>query len=247
MSSPSVTPSSASEQPPSEKSTDPTKHSNGVVPNGTDKSTADNTVVKMRNKTPLTETQTPASNGDGATLSVLQRGLDALNEISPEVDDGAEEIRKLDSQLDHLNTYMGKVEERIKAHNEKLMDTLKHQKEEREKRRRSFHEVSCLLGRLDLKLILGDSYSIISESRFGFEYSDHFYKCRKKLDLIRNDNFFQRLQQSQQEDDDFQRQLSSILNRVDISKNRASIYDVISTMEIPKVNGTSNDNATNGH
>ncbi|VDM45115.1 unnamed protein product [Toxocara canis] len=35
---------------------------------------------------------------------------------------------------------MGKVEERIKAHNDKLMDTLKHQKEEREKRRRSFHE-----------------------------------------------------------------------------------------------------------
>ncbi|VDM40423.1 unnamed protein product [Toxocara canis] len=44
-----------------------------------------------------------------------------------------------------------------------------------------------------------------------------------------------RLQQSQQEDDDFQRQLSSILSRVDISKNRASVYDMISNMEVPKV------------
>uniref|UniRef100_A0A183EF16 RH2 domain-containing protein n=1 Tax=Gongylonema pulchrum TaxID=637853 RepID=A0A183EF16_9BILA len=46
----------------------------------------------------------------------------------------------LDSQLDHLNQYMDKVEERIKAHNEKLMITLRQQKEEREKKRRSFHE-----------------------------------------------------------------------------------------------------------
>lgn len=52
------------------------------------------------------------------------------------------EIRKLDSQLDHLNDYMSKMEERLKLHNEKLMETLRHQKEEREKRRRSFHEVS---------------------------------------------------------------------------------------------------------
>ena len=50
----------------------------------------------------------------------------------------------MDCQLDHLNHYMDKVEERIKAHNEKLMDTLKHQREEREKRRRSFHEVRAL-------------------------------------------------------------------------------------------------------
>uniref|UniRef100_A0A0N5AKL0 V-SNARE domain-containing protein n=1 Tax=Syphacia muris TaxID=451379 RepID=A0A0N5AKL0_9BILA len=123
---------------------------------------------------------------NGGSLAVLQRGLEALNEVSPEVDDNIEEIRKLDSQLDHLNHYMDKVEERIKAHNAKLMDTLKHQREEREKRRRSFHE---------------------------------------------------RLALTQQEDDDFQKQLSSILNRVDISKNRASVYDIISNMEIPKVNG----------
>uniref|UniRef100_A0A0M3I6V6 Cullin_Nedd8 domain-containing protein n=1 Tax=Ascaris lumbricoides TaxID=6252 RepID=A0A0M3I6V6_ASCLU len=44
-----------------------------------------------------------------------------------------------------------------------------------------------------------------------------------------------RLAQSQQEDDDFQKQLSSILNRVDISKNRASVYEMIRNMEVPKV------------
>uniref|UniRef100_A0A915P5B8 Uncharacterized protein n=2 Tax=Meloidogyne TaxID=189290 RepID=A0A915P5B8_9BILA len=62
-------------------------------------------------------------------------------EMSPELEDSHEEIRKLDSQLDHLNEYMDKVEERIKAHNDKLMETLKQQKEDREKRRQSFHEV----------------------------------------------------------------------------------------------------------
>lgn len=36
---------------------------------------------------------------------------------------------------------MNKVEERIKTHNEKIMESLKQKKEEREKRRRSFHEV----------------------------------------------------------------------------------------------------------
>ncbi|VDN52441.1 unnamed protein product [Dracunculus medinensis] len=80
---------------------------------------------------------------------------------------------------------MDKVEQRIRTHNAKLMDTLKHQKEEREKRRRSFHE---------------------------------------------------RLLQTQQEDDDFKRQIANILNRVDISKNRASVYDLIRDMEVPKAN-----------
>ncbi|MFH4980740.1 hypothetical protein AB6A40_007449 [Gnathostoma spinigerum] len=128
-----------------------------------------------------------ATNGNAlndSAQNVLQRGLEALNELAPESEDGTDEIKKLDSQLDHLNHYMDKVEERIRAHNEKLMDTLRHQKEQREKRRQSFHE---------------------------------------------------RMQLSQQEDDDFQRQISSLLNRVDISKNRASMYDIISTMEIPKI------------
>lgn len=152
------------------------------------------TVVRMRNK-PFSQIQKQSTtsgtiseaneNNKSSALAVLKHGLEVLNEITPE-DDGNEEIRRLDSQLDHLNHYMDKVEERIKAHNEKLMDTLKHQKEEREKRRRSFHE---------------------------------------------------RIALNQQEDDDFQRQISTLLSRVDISKNRASMYDVINQMEIPKSNG----------
>ncbi|KAK6112375.1 hypothetical protein QQG55_47445 [Brugia pahangi] len=152
------------------------------------------TVVRMRNR-PLSKIQQQVTtngtvperneNNKNSSLAVLQHGLEVLNEITPE-DDGNEEIRRLDSQLDHLNHYMDKVEERIKAHNEKLMDTLKHQREEREKRRRSFHE---------------------------------------------------RIALNQQEDDDFQRQISTLLSRVDISKNRASMYDIISQMEIPKPNG----------
>ncbi|KAE9419349.1 hypothetical protein Angca_001733 [Angiostrongylus cantonensis] len=69
--------------------------------------------------------------------SYHQSGLDVLQENCSEE---TEEIRKLDSQLDHLNDYMSKMEERIKLHNERLMETLRQQKEEREKRRRSFHE-----------------------------------------------------------------------------------------------------------
>ncbi|CAJ0610309.1 unnamed protein product [Cylicocyclus nassatus] len=95
-----------------------------------------------------------------------------------------EEIRKLDSQLDHLNDYMSKMEERLKLHNEKLMETLRHQKEEREKRRRSFHE---------------------------------------------------RMTQNQAEDTAFQQQMASILNRVDSVRNRQSIYDIVNSMDIPKV------------
>ncbi|CAG9531492.1 unnamed protein product [Cercopithifilaria johnstoni] len=152
------------------------------------------TVVRMRNR-PLSQIQQQGTtngaipetneNNKNSSLAVLQRGLEVLNEVTPE-DDGNEEIRRLDSQLDHLNHYMDKVEERIKIHNEKLMNTLKHQREQREKRRRSFHE---------------------------------------------------RIALNQQEDDDFQRQISTLLSRVDISKNRASMYDIISQMEIPKSNG----------
>jgi len=75
-----------------------------------------------------------------SAAALLHRTMEALYEASPDMEDNTEEIRKLDSQLDHLNEYMDRVEERLKAHNEKLMETLKQQKEEREKRRRSFHE-----------------------------------------------------------------------------------------------------------
>lgn len=39
---------------------------------------------------------------------------------------------------------------------------------------------------------------------------------------------------SQQEDDDFSAQMAQILNRVNVQRNRESIYDVISKMDVPK-------------
>ncbi|KAL3115586.1 hypothetical protein niasHT_014263 [Heterodera trifolii] len=98
-----------------------------------------------------------------------QRTMGALYEMTPELENNQDEIRKLDSQLDHLNDYMDRVEERLKTHNDKLMETLRQQREDREKRRRSFHE---------------------------------------------------RLEQSRQEDDDFQQQLSSVLSRVDSVRSK---------------------------
>ena len=47
------------------------------------------------------------------------------------------------------------------------------------------------------------------------------------------------MQQNRQEDDEFQQQLSAILNRVDISRKRQSVYDTISGIEVPKTNGSS--------
>uniref|UniRef100_A0A1I7UAI8 Uncharacterized protein n=1 Tax=Caenorhabditis tropicalis TaxID=1561998 RepID=A0A1I7UAI8_9PELO len=84
-------------------------------------------IVKMRDR-----------NVNAAAHSALARGIEALNE--GETTEESEEMRKLDTQLDHLNEYMSKMEERLKAHNDRMMETLKQQKEEREKRRRSFHE-----------------------------------------------------------------------------------------------------------
>uniref|UniRef100_A0A914GTU2 Uncharacterized protein n=1 Tax=Globodera rostochiensis TaxID=31243 RepID=A0A914GTU2_GLORO len=105
----------------------------------------------------------------GDTAALLQRTMGALHEMNPELEDNQEEIRKLDSQLDHLSDYMDRVEERLKAHNDKLMETLRQQREDREKRRRSFQE---------------------------------------------------RLEQSRQEDDEFQQQLSSVLSRMDSVRNK---------------------------
>uniref|UniRef100_A0A915D2E4 TOG domain-containing protein n=1 Tax=Ditylenchus dipsaci TaxID=166011 RepID=A0A915D2E4_9BILA len=117
-------------------------------------------------------------NSTTSAAALLHRTMEALYEASPDMEDNTEEIRRLDSQLDHLNEYMDKVEERLKIHNEKLMETLKQQKEDREKRRRSFHE---------------------------------------------------RLEASRQEDDDFQRQLNQMLNKVDLSRqprNRHSMSEI---------------------
>jgi hypothetical protein len=48
---------------------------------------------------------------------------------------------------------MDKVEERLKEHNDKLMETLRQQREDREKRRRSFHEVFCVYTKNRLKFM----------------------------------------------------------------------------------------------
>ncbi|CAB3400063.1 unnamed protein product [Caenorhabditis bovis] len=84
-------------------------------------------IVRMREK-----------NVNSQAHSALARANEVLNE--GDITEETEEIRKLDSQLDHLNDYMSKMEERIKAHSDRMMETLRQQKEEREKRRRSFHE-----------------------------------------------------------------------------------------------------------
>ncbi|KAI6241849.1 hypothetical protein M3Y99_00287200 [Aphelenchoides fujianensis] len=77
---------------------------------------------------------------NGAAQSALERAMGTLHETSVENEDNNEEIRRLDNQLDHLNEYICKVEERLNAHNAKLRETLKQQREDREKRRQSFHE-----------------------------------------------------------------------------------------------------------
>uniref|UniRef100_A0AC34QQS5 Uncharacterized protein n=2 Tax=Panagrolaimus sp. JU765 TaxID=591449 RepID=A0AC34QQS5_9BILA len=101
--------------------------------------------VRMRNKTPITAGTKavpptgPVVLGDPAA-AITRTITGALYEVPPEVEEQNEEIRKLDSQLDHLNDYMDKMEERLRVHNEKMTQMLKEQREEREKRRQSFHE-----------------------------------------------------------------------------------------------------------
>ncbi|CAI2356790.1 unnamed protein product [Caenorhabditis sp. 36 PRJEB53466] len=95
-----------------------------------------NTMVAEQEKEPIVKMR--ERNVNAAAHSALARGIEALND--GDVTEETEEIRKLDTQLDHLNDYMSKMEERLKAHNDRMMETLKQQKEEREKRRRSFHE-----------------------------------------------------------------------------------------------------------
>lgn len=75
---------------------------------------------------------------NASAQAVLQRGLEVLKES--EVDNSIEEIKKLDSQIDHFNNYLDKFEARNKALNEKLNNILETQKEERLKRRASFQQ-----------------------------------------------------------------------------------------------------------
>lgn len=107
--------------------------------------------VRMRGERPSN------GNPNASAHAALARGLEALNEgeLGEETEGNRHlressnarsylEFRKLDSQIDLLNNYMTKMEEKLKVHNDKIMETLRQQKEEREKRRRSFHEVHIL-------------------------------------------------------------------------------------------------------
>jgi len=106
-----------------------------------------------------------------SAMQALARGMTMLNE-NPSTEENLDEIRNLDSQLDHLNDYMNKIEEKITVHHQKLTEQLQQQREEREERRRSFH---------------------------------------------------QRLQTSQQEDNDFHSQVSEMLNRIQSSQRQSAV------------------------
>jgi len=92
----------------------------------------DQPTVRLRNK------KTENENGAGGAHEAIMRGLGVLQESSmePEFD----EIRRLDNQLDHLNEYMNKVEQRIEEHHSKLQTQLEQQRQDRLKRRESFHQ-----------------------------------------------------------------------------------------------------------
>lgn len=123
------------------------------------------------------------------------------------MDDNNEEIRRLDNQLDHLNEYMAKVEKRLTAHNEKLKETLKQQREDREKRRRSdisqsFNRFSTatlttiwfVIQKLDnvevmLRLRHGKSIWTCEEERTpSFDAPNYFYPSPQQADLDRHWN-----------------------------------------------------------
>ncbi|CAD5228034.1 unnamed protein product [Bursaphelenchus okinawaensis] len=95
-------------------------------------------VITMRNKRQPPQVEPQVDSLSSAQVA-LERAMGTINNGLDDVED-ADEIRRLDSQLDHLNEYMDKVEERLKAHNARLVETLNQQKQEREKRRQSFHE-----------------------------------------------------------------------------------------------------------
>jgi len=82
-----------------------------------------------------------ATNGAAATLNghaAVQRGLDILAET--DLDNNSEEIKKLDTQIDHFNSYLDKFEARNEELNKKLNLLLTSQKEERVKRLASFQQ-----------------------------------------------------------------------------------------------------------
>uniref|UniRef100_A0A5S6R3R8 Uncharacterized protein n=1 Tax=Trichuris muris TaxID=70415 RepID=A0A5S6R3R8_TRIMR len=77
---------------------------------------------------------TPIGNG----FEAVRRGLTTLAET--EIEENLSEIRKLDSQIDHLNDYMAKVERRNSELNDRLQTFLESQRKERAQRRASFYQ-----------------------------------------------------------------------------------------------------------
>ncbi|KRY75315.1 hypothetical protein T4A_1275, partial [Trichinella pseudospiralis] len=80
-------------------------------------------------------------NGNNSTADsheVIRRGLATLAET--DLEENMTEIKKLDSQIDHLNDYMAKVERRNSELTGRLQSFLQSQKEERDKRRASFYQ-----------------------------------------------------------------------------------------------------------
>lgn len=55
------------------------------------------------------------------------------------------EMKKVSGQIDHLNDYLSKAEDRIKLNNKKIQEMLASQQEERVKRRESFKQVYQLV------------------------------------------------------------------------------------------------------
>ncbi|KAL1282968.1 Bublin coiled-coil protein [Trichinella pseudospiralis] len=84
---------------------------------------------------------TKVRNGNNSTADsheVIRRGLATLAET--DLEENMTEIKKLDSQIDHLNDYMAKVERRNSELTGRLQSFLQSQKEERDKRRASFYQ-----------------------------------------------------------------------------------------------------------
>uniref|UniRef100_A0A915JY37 Uncharacterized protein n=1 Tax=Romanomermis culicivorax TaxID=13658 RepID=A0A915JY37_ROMCU len=79
------------------------------------------------------------TNGTNATAqAALQRSLNLLKDM--DADPNIEEIKKLDSQIDHFNNYLDKFEAKNNELNKKLNELLEAQKEERLKRKASFEQ-----------------------------------------------------------------------------------------------------------
>jgi len=89
-------------------------------------------VVRLRNGTTVVNGQQQQANGHAA----IQRGLEVLAE--QEMDQNLEEIKKLDTQLDHFNKYLDTFEKKNNELTERLTTVIKTQREDRMKRRASF-------------------------------------------------------------------------------------------------------------